>query len=136
MATLAVCFGACLTIFAVVDAVLLRPLPFPGPERLVSIFNTYPRAGVPDDGSSITNYYERRGRLSAFAGLAVYRDGAVIVGETGSTEREFIARVSPEFFTTLGTALLLGRSLHRRRDDDVSDRRRRHRRLRGTGRSS
>jgi len=110
VATLAVCFGACLTIFAVVDAILLRPLPFPNADQLVSIYNTYPRAGVPDDGCSITNYYERRGRLSAFSGLAAYRDGAVIVGQTGQTEREFITRVSPEFFDTLGTSPLLGRA--------------------------
>ena len=110
VATLGVCFGACLTIFAVVDAILLRPLPFPNPDRLVAIYNTYPRAGVPDDGSSITNYYERRGKLSAFDGLAVYRDGAVIVGQTGQTEREFITQVSSEFFDTLGTAPLFGRA--------------------------
>ena len=109
VATLAVCFGACLTIFALVDAILLRPLPFPDPDRLVRIYNTYPRAGVPDDGTSITSYYERRGRLSAFASLAAYRDGAVIVGETGATDRQFITQVTPEFFSTLGTALLLGR---------------------------
>ena len=110
VSTLALCFGASLTIFAVVDAVLLKPLPFPDPERLVSIFNTYPRAGVPDDGSSITNYYERRGALNGFSTLALYRDGAVIVGETGTTQREFITQVSPEFFRTLGTEPALGRA--------------------------
>jgi len=44
--TLAVCLGANLTIFAVIDSVLLRPLPFPQPARLVTVFNTYPKAGV------------------------------------------------------------------------------------------
>src|SRR5262245_48908367 len=44
LATLAVCLGANLTIFAVVDAVLVRALPFPEADRLVAIFNTYPRA--------------------------------------------------------------------------------------------
>src|SRR6266550_9325440 len=53
--TLAVCLGANLTIFAVIDSVLLRPLPFPEPGRLVTIFNTYPKAGVDRDGSSLTN---------------------------------------------------------------------------------
>ena len=43
--TLAVCLGANLTIFAVLDSVLLRPLPFPEAERLVTIFNTYPEGG-------------------------------------------------------------------------------------------
>ena len=41
--TLAVCIGANLTIFAAIDAILLRPLPFPDSGRLVTIFNTYPQ---------------------------------------------------------------------------------------------
>ena len=71
LATLALCLGANLTIFAIVDAVLLRPLPFPGADRLVTIYNTYPNAGVLRDGASVTNYYERRGRLPAFTSLAI-----------------------------------------------------------------
>src|SRR5688500_9471233 len=44
--TLAICLGANLTIFAVIDSVLLRPLPFSNADRLVTIFNSYPAAGV------------------------------------------------------------------------------------------
>jgi predicted permease len=110
LATLALCLGANLAIFAVVDSVLLRPLPFPAPDRLVRVFNTYPKAGVPDDGCSVTNYYERRGQIAAFASLGVYREGTAIVGETGATAREPIARVSPEFFATLGLGPTLGRA--------------------------
>jgi putative ABC transport system permease protein len=108
--TLAVCIGANLTIFAVVDSILLRPLPFLEAGRLVTIFNTYPKAGVDRDGSSIANYYERRGRIPAFAGVAIYSYGTAVVGEAGSTEREEIARVSPDFFATLGTGAAMGRS--------------------------
>src|ERR1022692_1970917 len=71
LATVAVCLGANLTIFAVVDSILLRPLPFPEAGRLVTVFNTYPKAGVDRDGSSVANYYERRGRIPAFAGVAM-----------------------------------------------------------------
>jgi predicted permease len=115
--TLAICLGANLTIFAVIDSVLLRPLPFPEAERLVTIFNTYPKAGVDRDGSSITNYYERRGRIPAFASLAIYRYGTAIIGEAGSTEREQITRVSPDFFSTLGTGPEMGRSF---KDEETS----------------
>jgi predicted permease len=108
--TLAVCLGVNLTIFAVIDSVLLRPLPFPQPDRLVTVFNTYLRAGVERDGSSLTNYYERRGHIPAFAAVAIYRYGTAIVGEIGSTERELITRVSPDFFTTLGLGPMLGRT--------------------------
>src|SRR5579863_1203454 len=47
--TLAICLGANLTIFAVMDSILLRPLPFPDPGRLVTMFNSYPKAGVDRD---------------------------------------------------------------------------------------
>src|SRR5271169_7253466 len=108
--TLAVCFGANLTIFAVIDSVLLRPLPFPEPGRLMTIFNTYPKAGVDRDGSSLTNYYERRGHISAFASLAIYSYSTEIIGESGSTEREQTMRVSPDFFSTLGLGPAIGRT--------------------------
>ena len=108
--TLAVCLGANLTIFAVVDSILLRPLPVPAPDRLVTVFNTYPKAGVLRDGSSTTNYYERRGQIPAFSDLAIYSEGAAIVGETGATERVPFMRVSPEFFSTLGANPAMGRS--------------------------
>jgi predicted permease len=108
--TLAICLGANLTIFAVIDSVLLRPLPFPEPDRLMTIFNTYPKAGVDRDGSSLTNYYERRGHISAFTSLAIYRYGTEIIGEAGSTERDQTMRVSPDFFSTLGLGPVIGRS--------------------------
>jgi len=110
LVTLAVCLGANLTIFAVIDSVLLRPLPFPHADRLVTMFNSYPKAGVERDGSSITNYYERRGRIPAFEGLALYRFATAIVGDAGATEREQIALVSPDFFPTLGVDLRMGRN--------------------------
>jgi len=100
--TLALCLGANLTIFAAIDSVLLRPLPFYQAGRLVTVFNTYPKAGVERDGSSLTNYYERRGHIPAFSSLAIYRDGTATIGEPGSTQREQITQVSPDFFSTLG----------------------------------
>ncbi len=115
--TLAVCLGANLTIFAAIDAILLRPLPFPDAARLVAVYNTYPKAGVERDGSSITNYYERRGRIPAFAALALYSYATATVGETGATEREQISRVSPDFFATLETGPAMGRAFT---DDETS----------------
>ena len=108
--TLAVCFGANLTIFAVIDSVLLRPMPFPEPDRLMMIFNTYPKAGVDRDGASLTNYYERRGHIPAFASLSIYAYGTEIVGEPGSTERLQTMRVSPDFFSTLQLGPAFGRT--------------------------
>jgi predicted permease len=108
--TIAICLGANLTMFAVIDAILLRSLPFPEPDRLVVVFNTYPKAGVERDGSSLTNYYERRGNIPAFSSLSIFRYGSEVVGETGSTQQEQVVRISPDFFTTLGTGPAIGRS--------------------------
>jgi predicted permease len=110
LATVAICLGANLAIFAVIDSILLRPLPFPQADRLVTIFNTYPKAGVENDGSSITNYYERRGNIAAFSSLSLYREGAEVLGNPGSTEQVEVMRISPEFFATLGVNLAMGRT--------------------------
>src|SRR5207249_12238699 len=109
LATIAICLGANLAIFAVINSILLRPLPFPQSDRLVPIFNTYPKAGVENDGSSITNYYERRGNIAAFESLSLYMERAETVGDPGSMQQEEIVRVSPEFFTTLGVTPARGR---------------------------
>jgi hypothetical protein len=110
LATVAICLGANLAIFAVIDSILLRPLPFPQPDRLVTIYNTYPKAGVENDGSSITNYYERRGNIPAFSSLSMYMERAETVGDPGSMQQEEIVRISPEFFTTLGVGPAIGRN--------------------------
>src|SRR6185369_15637501 len=107
--TLALCLGANIVIFAVVDSVLLRPLPFREPDRLVTTINAYPKAGVQRSGSSLPNYYDRREAIAAFEKTAAIRGGTVIVGEAGSPERVQIERVSPEFFATLGIAPARGR---------------------------
>jgi predicted permease len=120
--TIALCLGANLTIFAVIDSVLLRPLPFPDAGRLVTVFNTYPKAGVERDGSSLTNYYERRGRVAAFSSLSIYRFGTAIVGEAGATEREQITQVSPEFFKTLGLGPVMGRAFTEEETTHQTDR--------------
>ncbi|HST31277.1 MAG TPA: ABC transporter permease [Chthoniobacterales bacterium] len=110
LATVAICLGANLAIFGVINSILLRPLPFPNADRLVTIYNTYPKAGVENDGSSITNYYERRGNIPAFTSLSMYMERAETVGDPGSMQQEEIVRISPEFFTTLGVRPAIGRN--------------------------
>jgi predicted permease len=109
LATIAICLGANLAIFAVINSILLRPLPFPNADRLVTIYNTYPKAGVENDGSSITNYYERRGNIPALESLSIWMERSEVVGEPGATEQATVIRTSPEFFTTLGVNPAIGR---------------------------
>ena len=108
--TLALSLGANLTIFAVIDSVLLRSLPFPNADRLIAIYNTYPKASVDRDGTSVANYYERRGRIAALASVSLYQASAATVGDRGATERVDILRVTPDFFVTLGVGPVRGRA--------------------------
>ncbi len=106
--TLALCIGANVTIFAVVDAILVRPLPFTQADRLVALHNCYPGAGADHSGNSMVNYYDRREAIPAFASVSIQQDESVIVGGDARPERIEIARVSPDFFATLGVPLAMG----------------------------
>jgi predicted permease len=110
LATLAICLAANLTIFAVIDAILLRPLPFPDAHRLVTLVNSYPGAGYPHGGSSLPNYFDRRNALPALASVSLISQDDTVIGEPGSPQRVPIANVTPEFFATLGVPLARGRS--------------------------
>lgn len=107
--TLALCIGANVAIFAVVDAVLVRALPFARPDQLVHLINAYPKAGVDRAGASLPNYYERKEAIKGFASLAIHQEGSGIIGEAGSPRRVPRDRVSPDFFATLGVPLARGR---------------------------
>src|SRR4029453_10517247 len=108
--TLALCVAANVVIFAVVDSVLLRPLPFRDSGRLVTTINCYPKAGVARTGSSLPNYYDRREAIAAFEKTAAFSGSTEIVGEGQAPHRVPSERVTPEFFATLGISPAIGRS--------------------------
>ena len=110
LATLAICIGANLAIFAVVNSVLLRPLPFPDADQLVTVYNSYPKAGIERTGSSLTSYYERRGIIPALSSISAFQDAHANLGEGDSISREELFRITPEFFTTLGVRAIAGRT--------------------------
>jgi predicted permease len=108
--TFALCLGANVALFAVVNAVLIRPLPYPNPAQLVTVFNTYPKAGVDRAGASVPHYLERRAGIAAFAEAGAYRDDGVTIGEAGSPDRVATMDVTPSFFRVLGVAPAIGRT--------------------------
>jgi hypothetical protein len=79
--TLAICIGANLAIFAVMDAILVRSLPLPQADRLVVIHNAYPASGVERGQATIADYFERRGSIDALEALSMFRESPCIVGE-------------------------------------------------------
>ena len=105
MATLALCLAANVEIFAVVSGVLLKPLPFPEPDRLVRMFNKYPGAGVDAGGSNgVPDYFDRRRDMTAIEEQALFREAGVTVSGSGLGEAERIQGmfVTPTFFRVLG----------------------------------
>src|SRR5689334_20952849 len=72
LGVLALGVGATTTVFAVVDAVLVRPLPFPQAERLVVIYSTQPSRGLTRGGASFPDLNDWRARLTAFDGIVAF----------------------------------------------------------------
>jgi putative ABC transport system permease protein len=108
--TIAVGVGASTALFAVVDAVLLRPLPFPDPEALVRVFDTNSRAGIEQTGITTGNLADWSRRARLFRGIAGYYSmGRTLSGE-GESEVVLTAQVSADFFEVLGQRALVGRT--------------------------
>ncbi|MES2304619.1 MAG: ABC transporter permease [Gemmatimonadota bacterium] len=107
--TLALGIGASLAVFAVVDAVILRPLPYPDAGRLVSITQTIPAPGFPELSLSDVGY--RRvvsdGHTLAAVGAWQTRDANLV--RTGEARRLVLAPVTASLFTVLGAQPQLGR---------------------------
>ncbi len=109
LVTLAVCVGANAAIFSVVHTVLLAPLPYAHADRLVTVYNSYPGAGVPRASNGSFDYFVRRERIGSFEAVAEYQMAGATVGDPGSTERLTIQRVTPSFFPLFGAKPVLGR---------------------------
>ena len=107
--TLAICLGANAAIFTVVRSVLLKPLPYPGAERLVFMYDGFPGAGVGRAGMSVPNYVDRAALATVFDSVALYRSRGYDAGTTGAVERITAQQVTPSFFRVLGVSPARGR---------------------------
>jgi hypothetical protein len=107
--TLMLCIGANAAIFAVVNSVILRPLPVPGADRLVFIYNSYPRAGVERASTGVPDYYDRLRETDVFEELALYQERGLTVGGASSVERLSGMAARPSLFRMLRAAALQGR---------------------------
>ena len=109
VATLALGIGANTAVFSVVDAVLLRPLPYPAPERIVHIKGERTQSFMRFPGSADTYVQHEIQESPAFAALGFYTPGAVNFGHEAA-ERLRAAEVTPSFFDVLGVRPTLGRT--------------------------
>src|SRR6187402_1587756 len=86
--TLAVCIGANAAIFAVVNSVLLQPLPVPQASQLLHMYNAYPGAGLTGPGSTgVPDYYDRLRETTVFQEQALYNTRGVTLGGDGEPQR-------------------------------------------------
>jgi predicted permease len=106
--TLAVGIGANVVVFGVLNALLLRPLPVAGAERLFEVI----QKDQGYDNQSYPDYVDYRARNSAFADMAAYRIQNAGLSTGGSAKKCWVYEVSGNYFDMLGVQPELGRTLH------------------------
>jgi len=109
--TLALGIGANTAIFSVINAVLLRPLPYAQPDRLVDVHHFYPSLKNLRASVSAPGFRDYAARRDVFVHSGVERPAGMNLTGAGDPERVNVALVSGEVFTTLGVAPALGRTI-------------------------
>jgi predicted permease len=107
MLTLALGIGANTAIFSVVNGVLLKPLPYPEPERLVRVFTS--TRDFPKSPMSPLNFMDYREHNTVFESFACYVRNDLQLSQEEGAERLFGMRISAGFFRTLGIPPVQGR---------------------------
>src|ERR1700732_1371559 len=107
--TLALGIGANIAIFTIVNAVLLRPLPFPEPERLVRVFDDLNGTGAKDVGLSVPEVDDLRDRSGLFESVSVIFPVSTALRGSDRAERIEMLGTSFEYFRLLGASAALGR---------------------------
>ena len=107
--TLALGIGANSSIFSIVDAVLLRPLPYKDPSRLAMVFSGDPARELHEGRVSLLNFADWRSRNHSFEDMTAFIGQTFLLGTDGPPERMRSARVEANFWPLLGVQPLLGR---------------------------
>jgi putative ABC transport system permease protein len=113
---LALAIGANTAMFSIVDAVLLRPLPFDDPDRLVMVWEDSSKIGFPRNTPAPANWNDWRRENSVFTDIAATRGASYSLTGDGPPERVIGRRVTGSFWTVLGAAPGLGRTFTEEED--------------------
>ena len=107
--TLAAGIGANAAIFAVVRGVLLKPLPYPDPERLVAVWHSAPGMNIPNLNQSPATYFIYKDEGRAFEHIGIWSDTSVTVTGVGEPERVRALLVTEGILESLRVEPILGR---------------------------
>ena len=107
--TLALGIGANSAIFSIVEAVLLRPLPYKDPSRLAMVFSGDPARELHEGRVSLLNFADWRSQNRSFEDMTAFIGQTFLLRTDGSPERMRSARVAANFWPLLGVEPLLGR---------------------------
>ena len=109
--TLALGIGATTAIFSLVNTVLLRPLPFPEPDRLLWVSQLDQSVGVPGIPESLSypDFFDWRAQNHSFDAISCYRHDSLTLTSSGTPQQLETQMVSSEFFRVLGVNPALGR---------------------------
>jgi predicted permease len=119
--TLALCIGANTAVFSVVYAVVLRPLPYAAPDRLVMIWTDDVRRGLHEEVTSIPTIEDWRAMSRSFTDLAIVSSNPLVLTD-GDPERTKGAFVSANVFSVLGVSAALGRVFSSQEESELLDR--------------
>ena len=108
--TFSVCIAANTALFAIVNSVVLRPLPFSDANSILLLSNEYPKAGVTGiNNSSSGDYFDRLREMTVFESQAMFRERDQTVELNGIPQRMHGMVVTPSWFTLLRVSPELGR---------------------------
>ncbi|MGA9827436.1 MAG: ABC transporter permease, partial [Rhodanobacteraceae bacterium] len=109
--TLALGIGANAAIFNATAALLLKPLPYPHSDRLVLLYDSMPKSGEDEAGSTVPDFLDQRAQAPALADSALFQTTSHNLSSNGAVERVRGLAATPSLFPTLGVAALKGRAL-------------------------
>src|SRR6202035_3867078 len=107
--TLALGIGANSAIFSIIQAVLLRPLPYKDPGRLAMLFSGDPSRELHEGRVSLLNFADWKSQNRSFEDMTLFNGQTFLLGTDGTPERMRSARVPANFWTVVGVEPLLGR---------------------------
>src|SRR5947208_14318653 len=106
--TLALGIGANTAIFSVVNAVLLRPLPFDDPERIIWLWDTQPQLATAP--ASLPDFLDWKEQNRSFEHLAAFQSGNMFFDTGDGTQDVRVGLVTPEMFSLFHVKPVLGRT--------------------------